>query len=249
MSQAKSTRQISDWEYEPGSLWTVHLVTLGALIALLALFNHEIVAAAVVVWFVSPTYSHCFLILPISAYLIWKRRGVLAQMTPAASPRALLFALPLIGILLFGALVRINEIQQLAFIGLVQVITLAVLGPQVYRVILFALLFLFFLVPMGEYLISPLQLFTTQFISFWLTVGGILHHTEVTTIELANGRFQVAEACAGLRFSDRHGSNWRFICTILLPQMVQDRNLFAGVYNRANHWQWLSRAGRGSSRA
>jgi EpsI family protein len=109
-------------------------------------------------------------------------------------------ALPLLAMLLLGALVRVNEVQQLAFIGLVQVITLAVLGPQVYRKILFALLFLFFLVPMGEYLIRPLQLFTTQFISLWLTLGGIVHHTEVTTIELANGKFQVAEACAGLRF-------------------------------------------------
>lgn len=200
MTQAEAMSRISHRENEPQSVWTLHLVTLGALIALLGILNREIITAAVVVWIVSPTYSHCFLILPISAYLIWKRRHVLAQMTPAAAPRALLLALPLLAIMLLGALVRVNEVQQLAFIGLVQVITLAILGPQVYRKILFALLFLFFLVPMGEYLVRPLQLFTTQFISLWLTLGGIAHHTEVTTIELANGKFQVAEACAGLRF-------------------------------------------------
>ena len=84
--------------------------------------------------------------------------------------------------------------------ALLQVLILAVLGLQVYRSILFPSLFLFFLVPMGEYLIVPLQHFTTHFISAGLTLLGIPHYTEVNVIQLSNGDYEVAEACAGLRF-------------------------------------------------
>jgi exosortase A len=182
------------------SAWTAHLVVFGGLLALLVALYWRAVVAAVTVWWVSPTYSHCFLIIPVSAYLIWARRHRLASLTPVSYPRALLLALPIVLASFVGTLASINEIQQLAFIAFVQIIALGILGPTVYRIILFPSLYLFFLVPMGEYLIGPLQSFTTRFIDVGLNVLGILHYTEGNVIELANGSFQVAEACAGLRF-------------------------------------------------
>jgi EpsI family protein len=80
------------------------------------------------------------------------------------------------------------------------VIVLSILGPKAYRAILFPCLFLFFLVPVGQYLVPPLQTLTTHFVSAALSALGILHYTEGNVIELPNGRFEVAEACAGLRF-------------------------------------------------
>ena len=186
--------------HSSASTWTPHLVVLGGLLVLLIALYWRSVAAALEVWWVSPTYSHCFLIIPVTAYLIWLRRKALAQLKPVSYPRALLLAIPVIAASMVGALAAVNEIEQLALIAFVQVLALAVLGPQVYRQILFPSLFLFFLVPMGEYLIGPLQRFTTDFISVGLNLMGILHYTEGNTIELANGRYEVAEACAGLRF-------------------------------------------------
>jgi exosortase A len=182
------------------SAWTAHLAALGGLILLLGLLYARSVAAAVTVWWVSPTFSHCFLIIPVSAYLIWGKRRALAGRKPVAYPRALWLALPVMAAALVGSLAAINEIEQLALIAFVQVLTLGLLGPTVYRVILFPCLYLFFLVPMGEYLIAPLQQFTTWFIDHGLTLLGILHYTEGNLVELANGTFRVAEACAGLRF-------------------------------------------------
>jgi exosortase A len=182
------------------SAWTLHLSVLGGLLLALVVLYWRAVSAAVTVWWVSPTFSHCFLIIPVSAYLIWGKRHELAAMTPSVHPPALLLALPLVATSFVGALASINEIVQLSLIGFVQVLELAVLGPRVYRKILFPSLFLFFLVPMGEYLIAPLQAFTTWFIDVWLGMLGILHYTEGNVIELANGTYQVAEACAGLRF-------------------------------------------------
>lgn len=184
----------------PSLVWTTHLIALCALVTLLCVFNAQAIAAAVRVWWVSPTYSHCFFVIPVSGYLIWSRRHALAQLTPMPYPPALALFPPLVLISLAGHIAHINEVEQLAFIGLLQSLILAVMGRQVYRRILFPSLFLFFLVPMGEYLIAPLQQFTTHFVSAGLTLLGIPHYTEMTLIQLSNGDYEVAEACAGLRF-------------------------------------------------
>lgn len=181
-------------------VWLLSLIELGVLVSLLGVVNADSIAAAVRVWWISPTYSHCFLVIPISAYFIWRRRAVLAGLEPRAYPLALLLAVPLVLFSLAGRLANINEVQQLAFVGLLQVLIIAVLGVEIYRKILFPSLFLFFLVPMGEYLVVPLQHFTSQFISVGLTLFGIVHHTDGNFISLSNGIFEVAEACAGLRF-------------------------------------------------
>lgn len=180
--------------------WFEHASALGALIALTLLGFHDAVAAALQVWWVSPTYSHCFLIIPISAWLVWERRDRLANLYPAVEPRALWALPPLLALWWMGELSTINEVRQIAVIAIVEVAIVAMLGLRVYRVIWFAALYLFFLVPTGEYLIGPMQRFATVFTDSTLNLIGIPHYTEGTVIELTNGRFEIAEACAGLRF-------------------------------------------------
>lgn len=182
------------------TVWSRHLLALGALTVLLGILNAGAIAAAVRVWRVSPTFSHCFLVIPVSAYFVWRRRHGLALLTPSAYPPALWLAPPLVLLSLVGKLAGINEAEQLALVGLLQVLILGLLGLEIYRKVLFPSLFLFFLVPMGGYLIGPLQNFTTSFISAGLALLGIPHYTEGNIIQLSNGDYEVAEACAGLRF-------------------------------------------------
>ena len=73
----------------PSSAWITHLIGLSALVGLLAVLNAQPIAAAVQLWWRSPTFSHCFLVFLVSAYFVWRRRHVLAALTPAAYPRAL----------------------------------------------------------------------------------------------------------------------------------------------------------------
>ena len=180
--------------------WLGHLLSLAFLTTLLVIFYWLPILAAVNVWWVSPTYSHCFLIIPTVAYLIWAKRKQLREQIPRPFPKALLLALPVLVVWIAGTAAAVNEAQQIAIIGLFQILLLVSLGPEIYRIILFPSLFLFALVPTGEYLVGPLQTFTTKFISVGLDMLGILHYTEGNIIQLANGAFQVAEACAGLRF-------------------------------------------------
>jgi len=99
-----------------------------------------------------------------------------------------------------GNFAAINEARQLAVIGFVQIAIWSMLGSALYRRLLFPCLYLFFLVPAGDYLIRPLQQLTTVMADFGLTALRIPHFTQGTTIELTTGVSEIAEACAGLRF-------------------------------------------------
>lgn len=69
------------------SVFAIALMVLGA-----ACFAD--IRAAVIVWWVYPAYSHCFLIIPIFIWLLWERRAELSALTPRAQPILLLGALP-----------------------------------------------------------------------------------------------------------------------------------------------------------
>jgi exosortase A len=185
---------------ELAKAWTRHGAVLAVLLALTLVIFRDAVAAAFQVWWVSPTYSHCFLIVPIVLWLTWEKRDALAMTAPALFPQALLL-MPVLGLMWWvGQLSAINEVQQYAIVGMMQVLIVALLGLNIARLIWFPILYLVFLVPTGEYLIVPMQRFATHFVDVSLTWLNISHYTEGTTFELTNGRFEIAEACAGLRF-------------------------------------------------
>jgi exosortase A len=185
---------------ESKASWVWHIGALSALLALIVSLFWTEVSSAVEVWWIYPTYSHCFLVLPISAWLIWEKRDELRTLIPALAAKAL-FAVPFVlAIWLVSKIATINEVRQFAVIALVQIVLLTMLGMRVYRVVLFPALFLFFLVPVGQYLVPPMQRFATWFTDAGLTLLGIVHYTEGTIIQLTTGVFEIAEACAGLRF-------------------------------------------------
>jgi exosortase A len=181
-------------------LWLRHGFALAILLLLILVVFRAAVVAAVDVWWVSPTYSHCFLIIPIVIWLIWEKRAALGKVAPSVAPYVLLFIPLLILVWWLGELSAINEVRQFAVVAFIQVVIVALLGIDIVRIIWFPILYLIFLVPTGEYLIAPMQRFATHFVDVSLNIAGIPHYTEGTTFELTNGRFEIAEACAGLRF-------------------------------------------------
>ena len=76
----------------------------------------------------------------------------------------------------------------------------AVLGGTVYRRLIAPFLYLYFLVPSGDYLIPTLQDFTGRFAVAGIQLLSIPVYSDGNTIEIPAGTFTVAEACAGLRF-------------------------------------------------
>ena len=167
--------------------------------ALGAIFQEE-VAGALLVWTGSATYNHCFLIVPIALYMIWRRRDSLADVQAVPDFRAA----PLIVLLSLGwfaaSVLAILEARQFAVVTIAQAMLLGVLGGAAYRRLAAPFLYLYFLVPSGDYLIPALQDFTGRFAVTGIHLLGIPVYSDGTTIEIPAGTFTVAEACAGLRF-------------------------------------------------
>lgn len=181
-------------------IWAIAACTMALICFYLVTLYHEAVIGAVGVWIVSPTYNHCFLILPISVYLAWERRHLLADLVPEPNFWFIL-VLPAIGaVWLFANTASILEGEQLALMAMLQLSFVAIVGWRTYRAFMFPALYLFFLVPTGEYLVPPLQTFTAEFSVAALRVVGIPVFVDGIFISIPTGHFEVAEACAGLRF-------------------------------------------------
>lgn len=177
---------------------TTLLLTLG-LASLGLLFRTEMVTA-VNTWEVSTAYNHCFLIIPIVIYMLWDRRDELRGMRAEPLPLAALLGIPPAGAWLIAERLGIMEGRQLMVIAFVEVLFLSVLGWRLFKAILGPMLYLFFLVPFGEFLVPRLQDFTAIFIEFGMGFTSIPVYIDGYFIEIPEGRFYVAEACAGLRF-------------------------------------------------
>ncbi len=173
-------------------------LVLGVL--LLGLLFHVEVQAAVQVWYDSTAYSHCFFVLPIAVYLAWERRERLAGVPIRPAPMVVLAAIPLGLAWLAANRLGIMEGRQLIAIAMVELLFLAVLGWQMAYALMAPLLYLFFLVPFGAFLTPLLQDITAGFIDVGLRVLQIPHYSNAYFIDIPEGRFLVAEACAGLRF-------------------------------------------------
>ena len=175
---------------------------LGLAIGLLALGGlfHTEVEAAIGTWIDSTAYNHCFLVIPIAGWLIWERRASLHGLTAQPLPFAALLALPLAAAWLIAERLGIMEGRQLVVVSLMEVLFLAMLGWRLWRAVLGPLLYLYFMVPFGEFLTPKLQDITTWFTRHGLEVLGIPAYIDGYIIEIKEGTFFVAEACAGLRF-------------------------------------------------
>jgi exosortase A len=176
------------------------LAAIGLGLLLLGLLFHQEFSAAVRVWIQSTAYNHCFLIIPLVAYLIWDRRAVLDGAVPQPSVAPALLAVPVGAAWLLADRVGIMEGRQLMAMTLIQILFLVLLGWRLYRALLGPLLYLYFLVPFGAFVTPALQDFTAAFTTHGLNMLGIPNFNDGYTIEIPQGTFYIAQACAGLRF-------------------------------------------------
>ena len=151
-------------------------------------------------WVGSLAYNHAFLVLPIAGYMIWSRSAWLAGVTPRLDPRALLLLPPLSLAWLAASALGVLEGRQFIVMTMLQVVLLSTLGPTIYRRLLGPLLYLYFLVPSGEFLVPYLQDFTAHWATLALRWAGVPVYSDGIFIEVPAGKFVVAEACAGFRF-------------------------------------------------
>lgn len=173
-------------------------VTAAVLAAVLIYFATA--RSIVAIWNSSDTFAHGYIILPISLWLIWKRRDSL----PFEAATPYWPALALIAACGFGWLLAdlaaVQVVQQYAFAAMIPLTVLAVLGPAVTRAMAFPLLFLLLAVPFGDAFIDPLIEFTADFTVAAVQLTGIPVLRNGTHFELPTGNWSVVEACSGVRY-------------------------------------------------
>ena len=129
--------------------WQRLLPGLLLLAALLVLFR-DTAQAMVSIWSRSETYTHAFLVVPISLWLAWRRREHLAGVVLRPAPWVLLPMAVCCTLWLVGEMAAAQALTQFALVSLVILLVPAALGWQVARVMMFPLLFLYFAVPVGD---------------------------------------------------------------------------------------------------
>jgi exosortase A len=183
-----------------GATWrTAWIAVVTLQIMTLALYR-DTALAMVTIWYRSETFTHGFVVLPIVLWLVWRKRHDLAALTPRAS---LFMLVPIAGLSLMwllGDLVAVNSVTQLALVAMLVATVPAVLGFAVARTIMFPLAFMFFAVPIGEFVMPQLMDWTADFTIMALRMSGIPVYREGLSFVIPSGHWSVVEACSGVRY-------------------------------------------------
>lgn len=152
------------------------------------------------IWISNETFTHGFLILPITLWLIWGQRDTLASIPVSWDTRALFLVLPLLAFWGLSTLTDIAAFQQLAVVGLIASTVALILGKQLFLALLFPLAYLFFAVPLGQSLIPPMMEFTADFTVYMVQLSGVPIFRDGLSFQLPTGNWSVVEECSGVRY-------------------------------------------------
>jgi exosortase A len=204
--------------------WRTPLLALAVAIAMACVAFFPTAASMVETWLNSATFTHGFAVAPIALWLIWRQREHLRALTPRPSPIVLLLIAVCGAIWLFGEFGAVNVVTQLAFVSILVLTVPTVLGIEVARTIAFPLAFLFFAVPIGDFLLPTLMERTADFTVVALRASGVPVYREGFLMVLPTGRWSVVEACSGVRY---------------LIASLMAGTLFGYLNYRANWRRWV----------
>lgn len=180
--------------------WRQALIALAVAIGGLCAVFWGTVSQMVETWYVSATFNHGFMIVPICLWLIWDRREAIEKYMPKPDFRGLLVIAACMIAWTVASAAGVQSGMQFALVGMIQGAVLTVLGWRLVRAMLFPLGFLFFAVPFGDFLIPSLQDLTAVMVVEGLRLISIPVYIDGVFLSIPTGNFEVAEACSGVRF-------------------------------------------------
>jgi exosortase len=155
-------------------------------------------------WFVRDSYySHGVLIPFVTGYFIWQEREALKKITPSESRLGL--PLLVLGLLIYmvSSILRINFTAGFSFLITLVGFVLYFYGRPIFRKISFPILFLFFMIPMPEVVISnasfKLKIFAAQIAAILLNNMGLAAVRSGSNIMMQHTYVTVDDVCSGLR--------------------------------------------------
>lgn len=188
---------LSSGEQTP--VWRSPLVLAGLLVlAVLALYWQTVLSMEAI-WSRSETFTHGYLIAPISLFLIWQRRKILAAIAPTPDPWGLpvLFLIGVVWLLAHYASVMV--IEQLAMVAMIAATVWTVLGRRLVWAMLFPLAFCFRRAHRRG--VDPAaDGFHRRFHRGGLAVERHSGLSRRDFFEIPSGRWSVVEGCSGVRY-------------------------------------------------
>ncbi len=177
--------------------WTVPIVLL------LTIYS-RVLRWLVDKWATSPADSHGFLVPPISAWLIWRSRAILAEAEKSAGSGGLLLVVGALIVQVVCSLVDVKTVGAYSLILFIWGSLYFLWGRAVSRTVLFPIGFLIFMVPVYDGVIDPislhLKLLVAKLATWVLDASGILVVVrEGVMIHMPSGSLEVADPCSGIR--------------------------------------------------
>lgn len=152
------------------------------------------------IWWRSDTFAHGLVVLPAFAWLVWRARDRIGELQPQPVGWMALAVLAAGLLWLLGGLVSVAAAQHFALFAMLVSAFVGMLGWRLSRVLLFPMLFLFFGVPIGDFMLPTLMHYTAEFTVWALRLSGVPVYQEGLHFVVPNGRWSVVEACSGVRY-------------------------------------------------
>jgi exosortase A len=184
----------------PALSWRPALLACAVAIVVLVWMFFSTFAAMVSVWSRSDTFAHGYLVAPISLWLVWRLKDQLRPLLPAPTPKWLVAVGACAALWLVGDVAGVNAMTQLAAVAMLIAALVAVLGVGVARAVMFPLVFLLFMVPIGDFLLPVLMARTADVTVWFIKAIGIPVYRDGLQFVIPSGSWSVVEACSGVRY-------------------------------------------------
>jgi exosortase len=177
-------------------------ISVAALVVYILAF-YPVLKSLILTWYNNEDYSHGFLIIPVSLYIIWEKRHFLAQVPRKASQSGLVFIILSLVIYAFAQITEVASLSSFSMIMLLAAVVIYLFGFTMLKELSFPLAFLLFMIPVPSQIYSALtinlQLFVTEASAWLAPLLGISLYHEGNVIHLPHRTLQVVNACSGMR--------------------------------------------------
>ena len=137
--------------------YVANIILIGLVLLSVVFAFYDSVDKLALTWLNSNTYGHGFLILPIVLWLVDRKAYLLKDITAQPSRIAIIFVGLFSFLWFISVLMYVNVIEQFVLFTLLIVLTCAFFGWKIVNAIKFPLFFLYFSIPIGDFLIPYLQ--------------------------------------------------------------------------------------------